>query len=97
MTVKAEDPAKKANPREFFIGGGPTEPVRITGSVTAIDVTTGKEAGKLETPYPMLGGVLATPDLVFSSQPDGKVARSTPRPWRSCGASTPAAASARRR
>jgi len=41
--------------------------------VTAIDVTTGKETGKFETPFPMLGGILATPDLVFAGQPDGEV------------------------
>jgi alcohol dehydrogenase (cytochrome c) len=60
-------------PREMYTGGGPSENVRITGSVTAIDVTTGKVAGKAETPFPMLGGMLATPDLVFAGQPDGQV------------------------
>ncbi|HQT77215.1 MAG: quinonprotein alcohol dehydrogenase [Rhodospirillales bacterium 20-64-7] len=74
ITVKPEDPSKPIKKREFFTGGGPTQPERITGSVTAIDVTTGKEVGKHETPYPMLGGLLATPDMVFYGQPDGKVA-----------------------
>jgi alcohol dehydrogenase (cytochrome c) len=74
ITVKPETPGKPLKPREFFTGGGPSEPERITGSVTAIDVTTGKEVGKHETPYPMLGGLLTTPDLVFYGQPDGKVA-----------------------
>jgi len=74
VTVKPENPEKKLGKRELFTGGGPDQPVRITGSVTAIDVTTGKEAGKHETPYPMLGGLLTTPDLVFYGQPDGKVA-----------------------
>ena len=64
---------EKLKPREFWTGGGPSQPVRITGSVTAIDVTTGKIAGKFETPFPNLGGVLATPDLVFSGQPSGEV------------------------
>jgi alcohol dehydrogenase (cytochrome c) len=64
---------EKLKPREFFTGGGPSQPFRITGSVTAIDVTTGKVAGKYETPYPMLGGILATPDLVFAAQPSGEV------------------------
>jgi alcohol dehydrogenase (cytochrome c) len=41
--------------------------------VTAIDVTSGKVAGKFETPFPNLGGILATPDLVFSGQPSGEV------------------------
>src|SRR4051812_45146200 len=74
ITVKPENPEKKLGQRELFTGGGPDQPVRITGSVTAIDVTTGKEAGKHETPYPMLGGLLTTPDLVFYGQPDGKAA-----------------------
>lgn len=73
ITVKPENPGKMPKKREFFTGGGPTQPDRITGSVTAIDVTTGKEVGKYETPYPMLGGLLATPDMVFYGQPDGKV------------------------
>jgi alcohol dehydrogenase (cytochrome c) len=74
ITVKPEEEGKPVKQREFFTGGGPKQPERITGSVTAIDVTTGKEVGKHETPYPMLGGLLATPDLVFYGQPDGKVA-----------------------
>ncbi len=63
----------KLKPREFWTGGGPSQPFKITGSVTAIDVTTGKIAGKMETPFPNLGGILATPDLVFSGQPSGEV------------------------
>ncbi len=70
-----EQPSKPGTwkPRETWTGGGPSNPYRITGSVTAVDVTTGKQAGKLELPYPMLGGMLATPSLVFFGQPDGKV------------------------
>ena len=74
ITEKPETPSKTPAKREMFTGGGPDQPERITGSVTAIDVTTGKEVGKYETPYPMLGGLLTTPDLVFYGQPDGKVA-----------------------
>jgi alcohol dehydrogenase (cytochrome c) len=69
----APEKALPAKSREFFTGGGPSQPVRITGSVTAIDVTTGKVAGKYETKFPNLGGVLATKDLVFSSEPGGEV------------------------
>lgn len=72
ITVEEMTP-DKIKPREFFTGGGPSQPFRITGSVTAIDVTSGKVVGKHETPYPMLGGVLATPDLVFAGQPSGEV------------------------
>ena len=71
ITIKSEEKANK--PRDFFTGGGPSQPFRITGSVTAIDVTTGKVVGKHETPYPNLAGILATPDLVFSGEPSGQV------------------------
>jgi len=58
--------------REWFTGGGPKQFQPITGSVTAVDVTTGKVAAKQETVYPMLGGVLATAgDLVFVGYPEG--------------------------
>jgi alcohol dehydrogenase (cytochrome c) len=69
----APEKALPAKSREFFTGGGPSQPVRITGSVTAIDVTTGKVAGKYETKFPNLGGTLATKDLVFSGEPGGEV------------------------
>ncbi len=59
--------------REFFTGGGPVTKLPITGSVTAIDVTTGMVAGKHETTYPMLGGLLATPELVFAGHPSGEL------------------------
>ena len=72
ITVEEATP-EKLKPREFWTGGGPSQPVKITGSVTAIDVTTGKVAGKAETQLPNLGGILATPDLVFSGQPSGEV------------------------
>ncbi len=69
----APEKALPAKSREFFTGGGPSQPFRITGSVTAIDVTTGKVAGKFETKFPNLGGTLATKDLVFSGEPSGEV------------------------
>src|SRR5258707_3268015 len=76
---------EKLEAREFGTGGGPTQPFTITGSVTAVDVTTGKIAGKLETPFPNLGGMLATPDLVFTGQPSGEVmaldAKSLQKMW----------------
>ena len=96
ITVDQADPAK-LKAREFWTGGGPSQPFKITGSVTAIDVTTGKIAGKAEMPFPMLGGMLATPDLVFTGQPSGEVMALDAKTLRSSGSSTPAAASARRR
>jgi alcohol dehydrogenase (cytochrome c) len=73
ITVDPAVPGRSFKPREFFTGGGPSQPERITGSVTAIDVTTGRVAGKHETRFPMLGGLLATPDLVFAGEPSGEV------------------------
>ncbi len=72
ITTKAADEHPKLKSGEGFTGGGPSDPVLITGSVAAIDVTTGKIVAKQHMPYPSLGGLLATPDLVFSSEPDGK-------------------------
>ena len=71
ITVKNADGSLKT--REFFTGGGPSQPFRITGSVTAIDAATGKIVAKQETRFPNLGGIMATPDLVFSGQPSGEV------------------------
>ena len=73
ITVAETIPGKSFKAREFYTGGGPSQPFKITGSVTAIDVSTGKVTGKAETPFPLLGGMLSTPDLVFTSQPSGEV------------------------
>jgi len=60
--------------REFWLGGAPKMGPVITGSITAMDVNTGKVVGKHETPYPMLGGLLATKGgLIFAGRPEGKV------------------------
>jgi alcohol dehydrogenase (cytochrome c) len=59
--------------KEFFTGGGPKQHERITGSIAALDVTTGKITKKVETPFPMLGGMLSTPDLIFTGHADGKI------------------------
>jgi alcohol dehydrogenase (cytochrome c) len=58
-------------PREWFTGGGPKQPQPIKGSVVSVDVATGKVLGKYRTEYPMLGGLLATRDLVFMGRPEG--------------------------
>ena len=72
ITVEPTKP-DSFKPREFYTGGGPSQHERITGSVTAIDATTGQVAGKKETPFPMLGGLLATPDLIFAGDPAGEL------------------------
>ena len=46
----------------------------ITGSITSMDVNTGTVAGKYDTPYPMLGGLLATKGgLIFAGKPEGEI------------------------
>ena len=66
--------------RKWFLGGAPyftfedPRSGRITGSVTAIDVSNGVVVRKWETEFPMLGGVLATAGgLVFTGTADGAV------------------------
>jgi alcohol dehydrogenase (cytochrome c) len=67
-------PGKSYKPREWFTGGGLRNPERIYGSVTAVDVSTGKVAGKFTTHYPLLGGMLATAGgLVLTGHPSGEV------------------------
>lgn len=73
LTITPAEPGKSYKPREFFTGGGPKQHERITGSIVAVDVTTGKVAKKIDLPFPMLGGLLSTPDLVFTGHPDGKI------------------------
>ncbi|MBI1397809.1 MAG: PQQ-dependent dehydrogenase, methanol/ethanol family [Betaproteobacteria bacterium] len=67
-------------PRQLFLGGAPfstfDDPTcgRIEGSVTAIDVSTGKVVAKHWTKYPQLGGLMSTAGgLVFAGYADGKV------------------------
>lgn len=45
-----------------------------TGTVSAVDVATGKMSAQQPTPYPMYSGVLATPDLIWSGSLDGTFA-----------------------
>lgn len=57
-----------------FTGTGGVQQLTLTGSLTAKDVTTGQTVKKINTPYPMWGGVLATAGgLVFTSTIDGWV------------------------
>lgn len=74
MTNEAMKPKGESfKPREFFTGGGPSQHEPITGSITAINVSTGKVVGKHETKYPMLGGMLTTAGgLVFTGEPSGE-------------------------
>jgi alcohol dehydrogenase (cytochrome c) len=67
-------------PRQLFLGGAPYSTFedpdcgRIWGSITAIDVQTGKVVAKHSTKYPQLGGLLSTAGgLVFSGYAEGAV------------------------
>ncbi len=60
--------------REWWLGGAPKMGPIITGSVTAMDVNSGKVVAKYDMDYPNLSGVLATNGgLVFSATPDGRI------------------------
>ena len=66
--------------RQLFLGGAPfttfedPECGRIWGSITAIDVSTGKVAKKHTTKHPQLGGLLSTAGgLVFAGYAEGQV------------------------
>ena len=96
ITNEPAVPGRAFKPREFFTGGGPTHE-RITGSVTAIDVKTGKVAGKLERRSRSWAAYWRRPSSSSPASPRARSRRSTPRRWRSSGRSTPAAASTRRR
>ena len=71
--VKTVAPAD-VKPGQIFLGGAGTNNGVQTGSITAIDVATGKQVAKRRPPYPMYSGVLATPDLVWSGSLDGTFA-----------------------
>ena len=66
-------------PRQLFLGGAPFSTFddpdcgRISGSITAIDVRTGKVARKHMTQHPQLGGLLSTAGgLVFAGYAEGQ-------------------------
>jgi alcohol dehydrogenase (cytochrome c) len=67
-------------PRDLFLGGAPfttyddPECGRIKGSITAIDVSSGKVVNKHWTKHPQLGGLLSTAGgLVFAGYAEGQV------------------------
>jgi len=67
-------------PRQLFLGGAPFSTFddpncgRISGSITAIDVRTGKVVKKHWTQHPQLGGLLSTAGgLVFAGYAEGQV------------------------
>ncbi len=70
IATKTVAPAD-VTPGQIFLGGTYAANGVQLGSVTAIDVSTGKQVAKQETPYPDQSGVLLTPDLVWSGGLDG--------------------------
>jgi alcohol dehydrogenase (cytochrome c) len=66
--------AADVTPGQIFLGGSYAANDEQKGSITAIDVASGKEIGKQVTPYPNNSGVLVTPELVFTGSLDGTFA-----------------------
>ena len=55
-----------------FDGGGYVAPDRLTGSIVAVDPTTGEKKMRKELPYPIFGGTLSTAGgLVMTGLVDG--------------------------
>ncbi len=67
--------------RMLFLGGAPFSTMddpkcsKLTGSVVAMDATTGKVVKKHKTAYPQLGGLMSTAGgLVFTTYAEGQIA-----------------------
>jgi alcohol dehydrogenase (cytochrome c) len=66
------DQGGTVTPRERFAGGGTRTNTRLTGSLKALDPTTGELKATLQLPYPNYSGALATAgNLVFIGHYDG--------------------------
>ena len=69
-------PGETYKPRDWFTGGGFTftpQPI-ASGSLTVVDVATGRVVKKVDHRYPLYGGILTTAgNLVFSSTLNGTV------------------------
>jgi alcohol dehydrogenase (cytochrome c) len=66
------DQGGTVKPRDRFAGGGTRTPTRLTGSLKALDPTTGELKATLQLPYPNYSGALATAgNLVFIGHYDG--------------------------
>ena len=73
IAVKTVAPAD-VHPGQIFQGGTGVNNGVQTGTVTAIDVATGKQIAQQPTPFPMYSGVMATPDLLWAGSLDGTFA-----------------------
>jgi alcohol dehydrogenase (cytochrome c) len=66
------DQGGTVKPRDRFAGGGTRTNTRLTGSLKALDPTTGELKATLQLPYPNYSGALATAgNLVFIGHYDG--------------------------
>jgi alcohol dehydrogenase (cytochrome c) len=66
------DQGGTVKPRERFAGGATKTPNRLTGSLKAVDPTTGEIKAVRKLDYPNYSGALATAgNLVFTGLPDG--------------------------
>jgi alcohol dehydrogenase (cytochrome c) len=66
------DQGGPVEPRTRFTGGGNRTPNRLTGSLKAVDPTTGEIKAAQKLDYPDYSGALATAgNLVFTGLPDG--------------------------
>ncbi len=59
---------------QIFTGGAGVASGVQTGSISAIDVASGKAVAQHATPFPMYGGVLASSDLLWAGSLDGTFA-----------------------
>ena len=58
---------------EIFIGGAGVHSGPMTGAINAVDLATSEIAATRATTYPLYSGVLATPDLIWTTHLDGTV------------------------
>ena len=73
LAVKTIAPAD-VTAGQLFQAGTSTNSGVQTGSVSAVDVATGKMVAQQPTPFPMYSGVMTTPDLVWAGSTDGTFA-----------------------
>ena len=73
LAVKQVQPAD-VHPGQVFQAGTSTNNGVQTGTINAVDVTTGKMISTKPTPFPMYSGVMATTDLMWAGSTDGTFA-----------------------
>ena len=74
IAAYAAEQAANAKPGTVYIGGGTETTDKVKGSLSAIDVKTGKMVAKYQNEVLNYAGVMSTPDLTCTSWADGEVA-----------------------